>query len=131
MKNRIREYMEFKQITSSELADFIGVQRSNVSHVLSGRNNPGSTFIEKLLQSYPELNARWLILGEGDMITVKAEPSAPVVKPDLFSEKVKPAEIRKETNPVVLPDILSSGNSKIEQVILFYSDKSFVVYKPS
>jgi len=73
MEDRIRKFMEYKGISPSELADSIGVQRSNVTHVLKSRNKPSFQFIEKMLQVYPELNAKWLLLGTGSMIetTVK------------------------------------------------------------
>ncbi len=60
--------MEYKGISPSEFADSIGVQRSNVTHVLKNRNKPSFQFIEKMLQIYPELNAKWLLLGKGNMI---------------------------------------------------------------
>ena len=60
--------MEYKGISPSELADSIGVQRSNVTHVLKNRNKPSFQFIEKMLQVYPELNAKWLLLGTGNMV---------------------------------------------------------------
>ena len=60
--------MEYKGLSPSELADTIGVQRSNVTHVLHGRNNPSFPFISKLIETYPEINAKWLIIGEGDML---------------------------------------------------------------
>jgi transcriptional regulator with XRE-family HTH domain len=66
--------MDYKGISPSELADSIGVQRSNVTHVLKGRNKPSFQFIEKMLQIYPELNAKWLLLGTGNMVDVPQKP---------------------------------------------------------
>jgi len=74
MEERIKKFMEYKQISASELADNIGVQRSNVTHVLKARNKPSFQFIEKLLQIYPELNAKWLLLGTGPMVETTVKP---------------------------------------------------------
>lgn len=60
--------MDYKGLSPSELADSIGVQRSNVTHVLKSRNKPSFQFIEKMLQVYPEINAKWLLLGIGTML---------------------------------------------------------------
>jgi transcriptional regulator with XRE-family HTH domain len=49
------------------LADNIGVNRATISHILSGRNKPSIDFLQKLLHSYPDLNANWLIMGIGYM----------------------------------------------------------------
>ena len=59
--------MEMEALKSSKLADNIGVNRATISHILSGRNKPSIDFLQKLLSSYPELNANWLISGVGDM----------------------------------------------------------------
>jgi len=51
----------------SVLADNIGVSRSTISHILSGRNKPSIDFLEKLLYAYDSINANWLITGIGYM----------------------------------------------------------------
>jgi transcriptional regulator with XRE-family HTH domain len=59
--------MESESLKSSALADNIGVNRATISHILSGRNKPSIDFLQKLLHSYPDLNANWLITGIGYM----------------------------------------------------------------
>jgi transcriptional regulator with XRE-family HTH domain len=81
MKDRITEFLVKENISPAEFADKIGVQRSSVSHVLSGRNYPGASFLQKMLTSYKNLNPRWLLLGEGFMIEAKNS----VKEPTLFS----------------------------------------------
>ena len=41
---RITQILEEQQLSSSAFADTIGVQRSSISHVLSGRNKPSLEF---------------------------------------------------------------------------------------
>ena len=67
MHSRLKYWMEMEVLKSSALADNIGVNRATISHILSGRNKPSIDFLQKLLSSYPELNANWLISGVGDM----------------------------------------------------------------
>jgi transcriptional regulator with XRE-family HTH domain len=67
MKERLIQLLDLEQLTPSKFADIIGVQRSSVSHVISGRNNPSFDFIQKTLTGFPGLNAEWLILGQGAM----------------------------------------------------------------
>jgi transcriptional regulator with XRE-family HTH domain len=67
MKERLLQLLDLEQITPSKFADIIGVQRSSVSHVISGRNNPSFDFLHKTLTAFPGLNAAWLMLGEGTM----------------------------------------------------------------
>lgn len=67
MKERLIQLLDLEQLSPSKFADIIGVQRSSVSHVISGRNNPSFDFIQKTLRAFPGLNAEWLILGNGTM----------------------------------------------------------------
>jgi len=79
MKDRIKQYIEYKGISAGELAVALEVQRSNISHILNGRNKPGASFIEKLLVVFPDLNARWLLTGKGNMVEGTPFASKPVV----------------------------------------------------
>lgn len=65
MNNRLQQFLEFENLTPARLADMLGVQRSGLSHILSGRNKPGYEFIHKLLTRFPAINADWLITGKG------------------------------------------------------------------
>lgn len=65
MNNRLQQFLELENITPARLADILGVQRSGLSHILSGRNKPGFEFITKLLTKFPRINSEWLILGKG------------------------------------------------------------------
>lgn len=154
MNVRIKQFMDHKSISSSELADSIGVQRSNVTHVLQGRNKPGFLFISKLLETYPEINAKWLITGEGDMLTASLS-IAPPPKNDLFSEPMpisapeapkgkepvgilaaEPDEKAKVINkePVTTqlnPELVAVPGKEVERIVVFYSDQTFKQYLPS
>jgi transcriptional regulator with XRE-family HTH domain len=67
MYERLKSWMESEGLIPSKLADIIGVNRATISHILSGRNKPSIDFLEKLLSSYPNINANWLISGIGYM----------------------------------------------------------------
>lgn len=67
MKERLIQLLDLEQLSPSKFADLIGVQRSSISHVLSGRNKPSFDFLQKTLKAFPGLNASWLLLGEGTM----------------------------------------------------------------
>lgn len=197
MKERILQFLESEKISPAEFADKIGVQRSSMSHILNGRNYPSASFIQKMLQSYPILDPRWLMIGVGSMNpesgnrTEKSQLAA--AEPLLISEAVvpdnsgtqatdmseteaefpfiaeevreKPAphklfdqeEVKKSlfNQPVNQPDFsipsgsaetpkndrvtgqstpltaLLSGEKEIEQVLFFFKDKTFSLYRPS
>ncbi len=151
MKKRIQEIITQEQLSASDFANKIGVQRSSVSHILSGRNNPSLEVVQKILTAFSTLNSEWLLFGRGAMYK-------DATGKDLFSEstsiyKEKQKIERKNDTPTkkssieVLPDteIIEKNSSKsktekvensynigkAERIIIFNSDKTFVEYKPS
>lgn len=88
MKERLLQLLDLEQITPSKFADIIGVQRSSVSHVISGRNKPSYDFLHKTLKAFPGLNASWLMLGEGTMY----EQMGRKVSGNLFDTPADPTE---------------------------------------
>ena len=69
MHSRLKKWMESEGLKPSALADYIGVNRATISHILSGRNKQSIDFFHKLLNTYPDLNSNWLITGTGCMST--------------------------------------------------------------
>ena len=60
---RILEILEKSGLTPSEFADKIEVQRSAISHIVSGRNKPSLEFLIKIKKVFPEIDTDWLVLG--------------------------------------------------------------------
>jgi transcriptional regulator with XRE-family HTH domain len=117
MKERILQLIEAEKTSAAEFADRIGVQRSNVSHILNGRNNPGFSFIQKILETFPKINSRWLLTGEGEM----------------YEGKVILSENKSKTNnlfTVQTPDVKASNEVKQEsRTADLFTDKQGVVNK--
>ena len=67
MNTRLKQFLAAENISQSQFADTIKVVRASVSHVLSGRNNPGYDFIKAIMTAYPALSIEWLMLGKGKM----------------------------------------------------------------
>lgn len=65
MNSRLQQFLDLENLTPARLADILGVQRSGLSHILSGRNKPGYEFINKLLIKFPAISADWLLTGKG------------------------------------------------------------------
>ena len=64
--DRLKKVMEHEQLSASTFADKVGVQRSSISHILSGRNKPSLEFILKILSSFPDVELYWLLNGKGE-----------------------------------------------------------------
>ncbi len=95
--NRFTKVIEYSELTPAEFAEEIGVQRSSISHIISGRNKPSLDFITKIKTAFPDFEWNWLITGQGEMlISEKKIESIVEEKPEIV-EKKKPS----------LPDLFS------------------------
>jgi transcriptional regulator with XRE-family HTH domain len=88
MKERLQELLTHEHLTPVRFAELVEVQRSSVSHVLSGRNKPSLDFIGKILSAFPHVSPDWLILGTGEY---KRTPSGRTLEAPVVNREVKPA----------------------------------------
>lgn len=65
MNERLKQFLEMESLTPTRFAEMMDIQRSGISHLLSGRNKPSFEFIQKMMTTFPSLNYEWLILGKG------------------------------------------------------------------
>lgn len=138
--NRLEFLLEHFELTASSFADKIGVQRSSLSHILSGRNKASLDFILKVNEAFPELNIEWLIKGIGSYSQDVKQEKNTTKSMDLFTEDSKiehPKSVPSPTNlevkkeyatPKSIPDFFTS--SDMEQIVVFYKDGTFTTYKP-
>ena len=113
---RLKKILEYYGLSASAFAEVVTVQRSSISHILSGRNKPSLDFISKVLNAFPEIDLRWLLSGTGDFTRNTTPPLA---------KTEKSQELAKPTNPVAT---ISSDDELIERIVIFYKDGSFKNY---
>ena len=65
MRERIKQIIEREGMSQSQFADYIGVNRPTLSHVIAGRNNPSMEIVMRIHQSFPKINILWLLDGIG------------------------------------------------------------------
>lgn len=65
MKDRFQTILNLEKISAAQLSAILGIQRSTLSNILGGRNNPSYEVIHGLLTKLPNLNIDWLLTGEG------------------------------------------------------------------
>ena len=121
--DRIKMVMKANQLNAATFADRIGVQRSNLSHILTGRNKPSLDFIEKMLIQFPKVNASWLISGQiqqTDVINPLEEKETAVTN---VNSKIS-TNVNKEFTSKV-------SNKRIVKMITFYEDFTFDEFRPS
>ena len=76
MKERILKILENENISAAKFADILGVQRSSISHIISGRNKPSLDFVQKILSKFPQINSDWLLFGKGNFYRNNSAPTS-------------------------------------------------------
>jgi transcriptional regulator with XRE-family HTH domain len=159
LSEKIELLIKRKQLSASQFADKLGIPRSSISHILSGRNKPSLDVVQKILRVFPEITAEDLLFEDrtlGSLAVVKEIVTTPTT-PSLFdpvlptpSESVKnilPEQTIVQSNlrrtresnnservssvPLAVSDINPTYlEKKIERVLIFYSDGTFSESKP-
>ena len=140
---RLETIFDYYGLTASLFAEKINVQRSSISHLLSGRNKPSLDFILKVIENFPEVELLWLLNGKGsfpkgengfvEKTTFLTEENTKQVN-DLFSQETTASKINAEISSIT-PKYKSEDNSEytestIERIVIFYSDGTFKNYNP-
>ena len=137
MKSRLQQFLEVEQLSPARLADVLGIQRSGLSHILSGRNKPGFDFIQKLLTRYPTLSAEWLITGKGKMYKEQISPANLTEHKEVVNNEERLFDDNEgdigefdtsqlNENLINTPERDEGRKKKIlKRVLLIYSDNSF------
>lgn len=129
---RIEKILDYYGITATAFSEEIEVNRSTISHLLSGRNKPSLDFIMKVIQHYPEVELYWLLNGKGTFPTDEerqteqsaASQDSDVIKADLFIASNQGQLGEDEKNATTKP-----GKGKIERIVVFFKDGSFKSYE--
>ena len=107
--SRLKKIMDFHQLSASMFADKVGVQRSSISHILSGRNKPSLDFVLKVTSEFSDVDMYWLLNGKGS-----------------FPKNI-------ESNPTSAPSLFHSDSEtagkRIQRIVVFYADGTFDEYK--
>lgn len=148
---RLEIILEYYSLNASSFADKIGVQRSSLSHLLSGRNKPSLDFILKILEVFPDVDLYWILNGKGNFPknselfdktennveqVVKQNVPTPlnteIIPENLFSEIKIPNPIPAlETKKIENQNSAKESNSDaIDKIVIFYKNGTFKSYVP-
>jgi transcriptional regulator with XRE-family HTH domain len=149
---RLEIILDYYSLNASSFADKIGVQRSSLSHLLSGRNKPSLDFILKILEVFPEVDLYWILNGKGTFPknstavekreneveeVLKQNIPTPFkeekISENLFSEIQNPInrnslETKKIENQNVEKEFISG---EVEKIVFFYKNGTFKVFNPN
>ena len=109
---RLLEILETNNLSASQFAEKIGVQRSSVSHILSGRNKPSLDFLIKTSSVFSDVSLNWLIHGKK------------------LDEPIIPKEISPPLKEQIENSIKTNLDEKqLKQIVFFYKDNTFKIFE--
>jgi len=112
--SRLEKIINYYGLSASAFSEKISVQRSSISHIISGRNKPSLDFINKVLKAFPEIDLFWLLSGRGKFtvnttLTRSSATHLNFKSSTLLNDKTNKSEI-------------------IDRIVIFYQDGSFKNY---
>ena len=129
--NRLEGIMANHNLSAASFATKIGVQRSAISHILSGGNKPSLDFLMKVYKSFDEVALEWLILGTTTSLPREVQDL------DLFKSETINREMLDKTksealteNNINSPTITSKSEIALKEIVHFYEDGTFERFKP-
>lgn len=113
--DRLQYLMKLHNLSASAFADKINVQRSSISHILSGRNKPSLELMQKVLAAFPKVNADWLILGNtsGEAVSIEVK------------KEVLPETMNQPEKISIAPTPTNFSGKQVKKVVIFYTNNTF------
>ena len=108
IKNRVQKILNSSGLSASEFSKKLNIQRSRLSHILSGRNKPTLEIVVRINKNFPQYTLDWLING--------LEPSLP-------------DPINSHDKNILDKKISNDSKKKINKIILFYNDETFETFE--
>ena len=141
---RLQKMLTYYELSATAFAEKMGVGRSSISHIMSGRNNPSLEFVLHLLENFKEVSFEWLMYGRGNFPKLE---NASATLFDATKEKKEPITIEKKRVFDTQPDLFSntpansnqekventsqksSDNLITERIVIFYTNGTFKEYR--
>jgi transcriptional regulator with XRE-family HTH domain len=139
---RLEIILDYYNLNASSFADKISVQRSSMSHLLSGRNKPSLDFILKIIAIFPDVDLYWILNGIGSFpknsesnknsnaVIQNLDAPASI---DLFSQNslAEEKESVQEKEKQIIRVSENQNSDEVEKIVFFYKNGTFKTYKPN
>lgn len=116
LSDRLRLFIEYKGISINKFSASVDASNSYFNKILKDNNSVGSDRIEKILRTYPEINAEWLLTGNGSMLKSEQnqELSEKQKKFKALKKQLESGEVIKKRNLIPLyNDVATIGGTQL------------------
>lgn len=109
VNQRVKAIIDYYSLTQRKFAEIVDTAQMNISSLFSRGSKPSCELLSKILVAFPQIDARWLLTGEGKMI--KEE------------ENVQVVSVESEELPYITNDIVQSRNIDIRDLLESNSER--------
>jgi hypothetical protein len=118
LNDKIAQVIEASGMTSSIFADYIGLPRPIMSHIVAKRNKATLEIVQKILTRFPELGIAWTFDGTP-------------LKASLLNKLATSNTTEESTSSLNEDDDLSLEQKNVLRLIELNEDRTFTNYNPS
>lgn len=116
VKNRLLQFLEHKNISQKRFEEMCGLSNGYVNNIR--KSIKLDTYKEKIEPIFPELNKKWLLLGEGEML-VEEEEEEPYLRAERNKYGLSLQRIQELTNlPLKTLKAYDNGSKEMPDDIL-------------
>lgn len=113
LRDRINEVRDHYRLSNRGFAEAVGAKPAATNNYLNGTKEPSLEFVDRILSTYVDVSAEWLLRGIGSMFN-EDKPTDEVLLKELAEMKVKllvQEGITKELRDM----LLEKNNGKIAE----------------
>ena len=116
VKNRLLQFLEYKNISQKRFEEMCGLSNGYVNNIR--KSIKLDTYKEKIEPIFPELNKKWLLLGEGEML-IEEDEEEPYLRAERNKYGLSLQRIQELTNlPLKTLKAYDNGSKEMPDDIL-------------
>ena len=89
LRDRINEIKDYYRLSNRGFAEAIGAKPAATNNYLNGTKEPSLEFVDKILSTYIDVSADWLLRGKGTMFYDEDKQTDEALLKELAEAKVK------------------------------------------
>ena len=135
--DRIKIILKEKKLSIAEFSEQVGIQRSSLSHLFTGRNKPSIDLLLKIKKQFPGTDLEWLITGESLASPAKAKENtaSTIEKKDEnvvtnVTSSTQVDEYQDDNKIDSSKNDISKDTASPEKIVMFYKNGLFKEYNP-
>lgn len=124
ISERIKQVADFKKLSLRALEIKIGASNGLIANSIKNRTDIQSKWVSKIIEIFPDVDSRWLILGTGEMISDNNIVSEPVA---IYNNKDYKDPPEKCSNCVHLEEKIKEQAHELEMYKAWIKDKEDLI----